>query len=149
MEVKDVLNLGLINTKLSVNNKEEALKKMIKMFEKEGYLKDKERFLEDVYFREEQGQTGIGNYIAIPHGKSSFVNKPGVAIGINDKEIEWETLDDKGVRVIILFAVVDDIDASNEHLKLLAMFARKLGKEEVVKKLLNSKTSQEVIEAFS
>ena len=50
---------------------------------------------------EAEGQTGIGNYLAIPHGKSAYV-KIGVAIGINSTEIPWESLDDNGVKGIIL-----------------------------------------------
>lgn len=111
-------------------------------------INDIDGFVSDVYKREEQGQTGIGNFVAIPHGKSKFVNKPSVVIGINEKEIPWESLDGKGVRVVVLFAVGNDDMAAKEHLKLLSIFARKLGNDDVIKNLINSENKDDVIEAF-
>lgn len=95
-----------------------------------------------------EGQTGIGGYIAIPHSKSKHVKKIGVAIGINKKEIPWEILDGKGVKVVILFAVGDDKESARDHLKLLSLFAKKLGREEVVSRLLDAKDTSDVIAAF-
>lgn len=76
-------------------DKEDALKKMIKMLLDAGYIDDAEGFYEDVLLRESQGITGIGNYIAIPHGKSSFVSKVGISIAKLNNEIQWETNDGK------------------------------------------------------
>lgn len=94
------------------------------------------------------GQTGIGNYIAIPHGNSDAVQKIGVAIGITQQEIPWETLDGKGVKGIILFAVGKENDGAQTHLKLLSLFARKLGNDEVIEKMLQSKNAEDVKEAL-
>ncbi|HGW6230632.1 TPA: PTS sugar transporter subunit IIA, partial [Enterococcus faecalis] len=96
-----------------------------------------------------EGQTGIGNYLAIPHGKSAYVKKIGVAIGINSTEIPWESLDDNGVKGIILFAVGNDHKETTSHLKLLSLFARKLGNDEVVREFLQSKSPEDVVKAFS
>ncbi len=104
--------------------------------------------MKDVYEREAVGQTGIGNYIAIPHGKSAYVKEIGVAIGVLNEEIPWETLDGKGVKGIILFAVGDDTEGAQQHLKLLSLFARKLGNDEVTAALLKAKEPQQVIEVF-
>lgn len=149
MEAKDALQLNLIKTSLKVNSKDEALKELAELMFADGKIRDVDGFLKDVYEREAVGQTGIGNFIAIPHGKSSFVKEPAVAVGIIDKELEWETLDDRGVKVVILFAVGDDAEAAKEHLKLLSLFARKLGNDEVVSKLIASKEPKDVILAFS
>jgi len=104
--------------------------------------------VKDIYLREAQGQTGIGNYIAIPHGKSAYVKKVGVAIGVTENEIPWETLDGKGVKGIILFAVGDDTEGAQKHLKLLSLFARKLGNDEVVERLIAAREIDEVVAAF-
>ena len=61
-------------------------------------------FIKALYLREEEGITGIGEGIAIPHGKSSVVAKTAIAIGRNLDGIEWETFDDKPVRVVIMLA---------------------------------------------
>ena len=68
--------------------------------------------------------------------------------GVLKQEIPWETLDGKGVKGIILFAVGDDTEGAQKHLKLLSLFARKLGNDEVTAALLKAKEPQQVIEAF-
>ena len=123
----------------------EAFQKMSHILLKEDYISDIENFIRDLYVREAEGQTGIGNFYCIPHSKSPFVKKIGVAIAINQTEIPWETLDGKGVKVIVMFAVGDDNEDVKEHLKLLSLFARKLGNDSVVENLINSKTVDDVI----
>ncbi|MTD38702.1 PTS fructose transporter subunit IIA [Erwinia sp. CPCC 100877] len=149
MEVKEIVDLKTVKTNMHAKTKDEALRELANQLFINGYITEVEGFVKDVYVREAQGQTGIGNYIAIPHGKSSFVNKVGVAIGINQEEIPWETLDGNGVKGIILFAVGDDNAGATSHLKLLAMFAKKLGKDEVVNHLLEATKPEEVVEAFA
>lgn len=149
MEAKDALELNLIKTSLKANNKDEALKELAELMLADEKIEDVDGFLKDVYEREAVGQTGIGNFIAIPHGKSKFVKKPAVAVGITDKELEWETLDDRGVKVVILFAVGADADAAKEHLRILSLFARKLGNDKVVSKLISANEPKDVILAFS
>ena len=131
------------------NSKEEALIDLANLLLENEYITDIEGFMKDIYDREAEGQTGIGNYIAIPHGKSDFVQKLGVAIGISEEEIPWETLDGNGVKGIILFAVGNDNEGAQNHLKLLSLFARKLGNDEVIKKLLHASKREEAKEAFS
>ncbi len=146
--VQDVIDSKTVVTHMKACNKKEALQKMADALMEAGYLKDEDKYLKDVYIRENEGSTGIGGYIAIPHGKSAGVEKIGLAIATLDEEIEWETLDDKGVRVIVLFAVGDDDRGAKEHLKLLSLFARKLGREEVIAALLEADTSADVQKAF-
>jgi len=108
MEVKDIIDLKTVKTNMNVNTKEEALKELANLLLENGNISEEKGFIKDIYDREAEGQTGIGNYLAIPHGKSAYVKKIGVAIGINSTEIPWESLDDNGVKGIILFAVGND-----------------------------------------
>lgn len=149
MEVTEVLNRKTIVTHLDVNNKAEALEKMAELFAEAGNVNDKEQYVKDVYAREAIGETGIGNHIAIPHGKSKAVVTPGVAIAVLDHEIEWESLDDTGAKVIILFAVGADNEAAEEHLRMLAAFSKSLGNDAVTNRLFEADTVDDVIEAFS
>ena len=149
MEVKNIVDLKTIKTNMQAKTKDEVLKELTELLLKNEYITDVDGFMKDIYAREAEGQTGIGGYIAIPHGKSNFVKKIGVAIGIIEEEIPWETLDGKGVKAIILFAVGNDNEGAQNHLKLLSLFARKLGNDEVVEKLLQSKKAEDVKEAFS
>lgn len=86
--------------------------------------------------------------MAIPHGKSPSVSKVGIAIVKLQNEIEWETNDGRGVRVIFLFAVGTDNENAMQHLKLLAQVAGKLGNDEVVEKLLNAGSVEEIKTIF-
>lgn len=146
--VTSVIDERTVLTHLKADNKVEALTQLAEALNLAGYLSDTEGYLKDVYIREKEGATGIGNYIAIPHGKSDGVSKIGVAIGILDHEIEWESLDDHGVKVIILFAVGSDTEGAKEHLKLLSLFARKLGRDSVIEALLTANNPEDVKEAF-
>ncbi|MGT2832684.1 PTS sugar transporter subunit IIA [Streptococcus halotolerans] len=148
MQVVDAIDSNLVVTELDVSTKDEMLEVLIETLKVNGYVNDSDGFLKDVYEREAEGQTGIGNFVAIPHGKSFFVDKVGVAIGINRKDIPWESLDNNGVKVVILFAIGNDTEGAQEHLKLLSLFARKLGNDEVINHLVNSKTVDDVINAF-
>ncbi|MDL5039654.1 fructose PTS transporter subunit IIA [Heyndrickxia coagulans] len=148
MEVKDIVDLNTIKTNMSAKSKEEAIQQLAEVLLQNEYITDIQDFLDDIYAREAVGQTGIGNYIAIPHGKSDSVNKIGVAIGINQNEIPWESLDGHGVKGIILFAVGNDNEGAQTHLKLLSLFARKLGNDEVIEKMLQSETAVDVKEAL-
>ena len=148
MDVINIIDPKIVDTRLNVNNKSEVVTKLAQDLFPNGYIDDVSASVDDVYLRELEGQTGIGGYIAIPHSKSKHVKKIGVAIGINKKEIPWETLDGKGVKVVILFAVGDDKESARDHLKLLSLFAKKLGREEVVSRLLDAKDTSDVIAAF-
>lgn len=148
MEVKDIVDINTIKTNINVKSKEEALQELAEVLLQNEYITDIKAFLKDIYAREAVGQTGIGNYIAIPHGNSHSVKKIGVAIGITQEEIPWETLDGKGVKGIILFAVGKENGGAQQHLKLLSLFARKLGNDEIVEKILQSKGAEGVKDAL-
>ena len=114
-----------------------------------GYIADVDSYIEDIYLRESQGQTGIGHYVAIPHGKSDSVTQVGIAIGKVQDEIEWETLDGKGVKLIFLFAVGNDNENAKTHLRLLAEVARTLGNDDAVEALLNAGTVEDLKAVFA
>lgn len=146
--VLDVIDAETVLTHLQAHDKAEALSMMADSLEEAGYLQDKETYLRDVYQREAEGVTGIGGYIAIPHGKSAGVKRIGVSIAVLDEEIPWESLDGQGVKGIILFAVGNDDRGAKSHLKLLSLFARKLGRDTVVHDLLTADSAADVRKAF-
>ena len=145
MEFTEILNPKTIVTHLKADNKAEALEALADLFVRTGTVKDKETYLKDVYVRERIGETGIGNHIAIPHGRSESVVRPGAAIAVLDHEIEWESLDDTGAKVVILFAVGTDNAAAEDHLRLLAMFSKRLGNDAVVSKLMDADAVEDVM----
>ncbi|KRM84028.1 PTS sugar transporter subunit IIA [Liquorilactobacillus vini] len=146
--LENFLDKKTIIVNLAANTKDEVIKELAKRFYDEGYINSIDEFVAAVYEREKEGVTGIGNHVAIPHGKSSTVRENGVSIAILNHEIEWESLDDTGAKVVVLFDVGDGSNGSKEHLKMLSIFARKLGKKKVINSLLKAKTVDDVIDAF-
>ena len=148
MTVSDVLKSDRIALHLKSDTKESALKELTELLYKSGALTDKDAFLNDVLTRESISTTGIGNGIAIPHGKSANVLETTVAIGRCEKELEWESVDDKPVNFIVLLAVNEN-DRTGGHVKLLSQMARKLASEETCKRLVDAKTAEEITSIFS
>jgi PTS system fructose-specific IIA component len=148
MNVKDVLDERVIDLEMKATNKHDAIVHLAGKLKDAGYIADVDEFVEDIYLRESMGQTGIGNYIAIPHGKSDSVTQVGIAVGKMEDEIEWETIDDNGVKMIFLFAVGNDNENAMTHLRLLAEVARNLGNDESVQALLAARTVNELRAVF-
>jgi len=148
MNVREVLDERVIDLQMKANNKKEAITYLAGKLKDAGYIADVEEYINDIYVRESQGQTGIGNYVAIPHGKSDSVTQVGIAIGKMEKEIEWETLDGNGVKLIFLFAVGNDNENAKTHLRLLAEIARNLGNDEAVHALLKAESVEDLKAVF-
>ena len=147
--LNDVLDRNTILTNLNANAKDDVIDALAQRLREHGYIASVDAFVDAVHEREKEGATGIGNHVAIPHGRSETVNKNGVAIAVLDREIEWESLDDTGAKVVVLFTVGASGDGANEHLRLLSLFARKMAKQEVIDALLKAGTIDEVIDCFA
>lgn len=148
MNINEILDDNLIIESLEANSKIDALNKMSENLLKNDYISDKKSFLNDVLHREELGTTGIGNYIAIPHGQSDYVKKTTISIAKLVNEVEWETLDDNNVKVIVLFVVKNGKDFSDNHLKLLSEVASTLANNDILKKLLSATNKNDIKECF-
>ncbi|MBS4535641.1 PTS sugar transporter subunit IIA [Clostridium sp. D2Q-14] len=148
MDLSKVIKEERINLNLNAKSKDEVINELTDLLVETGSVANKEGFLKDVYAREEIGETGMGGYIAIPHGKSAHVAKTAIAIGRTYEEIEWGSLDGKGVKLIILFAVPEE-DKTSVHVKLLAQVASILGDEEKCQELLTVKSTEDILEIMS
>ena len=148
MNVSEVLKKENIVTKLDAKTKEEALSALVDVLCASGNIKSRDEFLKDVLDREAVSTTGIGNGIAIPHGKSTNVSETTVAVGRLLSPVEWKSVDDAPVEFVVLLAVNDN-DKTGVHVKILSEMARKLASEENCKKLLNAKDADEIISIFS
>ncbi|MGG5318030.1 PTS sugar transporter subunit IIA [Enterococcus sp. AZ072] len=122
IELSKVIHQELMVVGTKAKSKAEIIEQLGRLLQEKGYVTSAEEYIKDVYLREEEGETGIGQGVAIPHGKSSAVKETTVAIAVLDQEIEWETLDGKGVKLIIMFAVKDS-DANTTHVLLLQQVA--------------------------
>lgn len=143
-----VINKKTIKLDMKATTKGEALEELTTLLYDAGAISDKKAFLDDVYYRESLGSTGIGNGIAIPHGKSKFVTRTSLALGRTSTDIEWESIDNKPIRFIILFAVADN-DKGSIHIRLLSQVASKLADDKVCSKLLKAGSPEEVYQIFA
>lgn len=148
MNINEILDDNLIIESLETSSKIDALNKMSENLLKYGYISDKKGFLDDVLHREDLGTTGIGNYIAIPHGQSDYVKKTTISIAKLVNEVERETLDDNNVKVIVLFVVKNGKDFSDNHLKLLSEVASSLANNELLNKLLSATSKNDIKDCF-
>lgn len=148
MVFNELIRPDRINLSLNAATQEEALLKLAGLLEATGVLTDKAEFLADVRKRELVSSTGIGNGVAIPHGKSTSVKETGLAIGRVKNGLDWETFDDIPVRLVVLLAVSDK-DKSSNHVRLLSQMARKLASEAVCQKLHEANSADEIVQILS
>ena len=146
LSIRSVLNEQRIDLHLKGQTKDEVLDEMVDLLFKDSVLSSKEQFLKDVYYREGEGITGIGDGIAIPHGKSDSVLHTAVAIGRSDHDLEWRSIDDKPVRLIIMLAI-KSVDKT-VHMKLLSNVATSLCQRDVIEQIFISEDKEEIIEVF-
>ncbi|MBF0748600.1 PTS sugar transporter subunit IIA [Mammaliicoccus lentus] len=143
INLKKIINKDLMIINSQATDKDTILKELCLLLQEKQYINDYQSFLNDIYLREKEGVTGIGDGIAIPHGKSISVYETTVAIAVLKDEIEWETLDDQDVKVVILFAV-KDTDATTTHIVLLQKVATLLARETFIKQLKNIENKEEL-----
>lgn len=144
--LNQVLNEELILLDENAETKEEVIDRIIDLLYSKGKILSKEKFKQAVYEREAAGKTGLGDGIAIPHGKSGAAIGASAVILRTKGLIQWESLDGEPVNLIILFAVNDDEKAA--LVKFLAVMARALCNTDVVKTLKSSFSPVEIIKAF-
>lgn len=148
MELEDrlrkILDEKTIVLNLDADTKEEAIVKLADVLYKNDKLISREVYISDVLERENHCTTGIGNGIAIPHGKSEGVKDTGIAVGRLSKPIDWDSLDEKPVSMIFLLSVRSE-DAKEEHLRILSSIATVLMEDKVITKLLEAGSSKEII----
>ena len=147
IDLSKIISKDLLIVDSVSKSKQEVLLELAKLLEKKEYITNAVNFLDDVYLRESEGITGIGNGIAIPHGKSKAVKKTTVAIAVLKNEINWETLDEKGVKVVILFAV-QDTDATTTHILLLQQVAILLANDNFLDSLKEVSSIDQLYEIF-
>ena len=143
MKITDLLNKNAIQLNGSFKNKEEAIDRLIELMTSNGNISDKEKYRQVVLKREEEGTTGIGEGIAIPHGKTNAVTKPGLSAIIVPNGVEFNSLDGKPAKILFLIAAPDSKD--NVHLDVLSRLSTLLMDTEFKNTLLDAKTPEEFL----
>lgn len=143
MKIRDLLAVESIDLNGKVNGKNEALDAMVALMAKSGKINDVEKYRKGVYAREEEGTTGIGEGIAIPHCKSDAVSKPGLAAMVIKDGVDFDALDGGKVDLIFLIAAPNTED--NVHLDVLSKLSVLLMDENFTSGLRNAKTVEEFL----
>lgn len=143
MRITDLLDARSICLEGAPASKKEALDQMVDLMVKSGKIKDVEAYRKTVYAREEEGTTGIGEGIAIPHGKGDSVIKPGLAAMVVKNGVEFDSLDGQPVHLMFLIAAPNTKD--NIHLDVLSKLSTLLMDETFASNLKNAKTVKEFL----
>lgn len=144
MKITELLDRRSILLNGAPASKKDALDQMIALMVKSGKIRDEEAYRQEVYRREEEGTTGIGEGIAIPHGKCDAVIKPGLAAMVIPNGVDFDSLDGQPVHLIFLIAAPNTKD--NIHLDVLSKLSMLLMDEKFVENLKNAKTVDEFLE---
>lgn len=147
MDITDLLKEEHILLDLDVKSIEDCIEKLSEPMVKTGVILDVNRYKETVLNREKEGSTGVGFGIAIPHGKSSAVSKPGLAFAKLTNPVEWNSLDGDPVTEVFLIAVPEE-QAGDAHLKILAAISRKLIHEEFRQQLQTANNPSDILKAL-
>ena len=141
MRITELLDKRSIRIDGAPKSKNEALDQMVELMAKSGKINDLEAYRQEVYRREEEGTTGVGEGIAIPHGKGAFVDKPGLAAMVVKDGVDYDSLDGEPVHLIFLIAAPKTKD--NVHLDVLSKLSVLLMDENFSRALQSAKSPEE------
>lgn len=144
MRITDLLDKNSISLNAAPADKKETLDLAVELMAKSGKLSDVEKYREQVYAREEESTTGIGEGIAIPHGKCDAVKAPGLAAMVIKNGVEYESLDGESVTLLFLIAAPNTKD--NVHLDVLSKLSVMLMDENFTTSLRNAKSVDEFLQ---
>lgn len=144
MRITDLLDKRSISLNGAPKSKEEALDQVVALMAESGKINDEEAYRKQVYAREEESTTGIGEGIAIPHGKCDAVDRPGLAAMVVKDGVDFDALDGEPVTLIFLIAAPNTED--NVHLDVLSKLSVLMMDEEFSDSLRNAKSPDEFLE---
>lgn len=144
MRITDLLDRRSVSLSAAPKSKSEALDMAVDLMVKSEKISDREAYRKQVYAREQESTTGIGEGIAIPHGKCDAVQKPGLAAMVVKNGVEFEALDDEPVTLLFLIAAPNTED--NIHLDVLSKLSVMLMDEEFTASLRNAQSVDEFME---
>lgn len=143
MKLKDILSEDQIIIPLKSHSKEDVIKEMVDYLYENKKIEDRNKILKAILDREKVMSTGVGDRVAIPHGKAEGIKEIVALFGIAEKDIDFHSIDSKPVRLI--FMLVGPPDKTGPHLKALSRISRLMHNQEFRDRLLNSHSAKEVM----
>ncbi len=142
--ITKLINQHLIALDLKATTKEEVFLELIDVLHAQGRISDKQQFLADIKAREELGNTGFEEGVALPHAKSSAVIEPAVAIGVSKAGVEYGAED--GLPSKLFFMIASPDGGDNHHIEVLAELSSKLIEDGFIERFFAAKSNQEALE---
>lgn len=143
MRITDLLSKDGIELNVNAKDKNDIIDKMTKLMLKTGKIKNLNEYKELVLKREEEGSTGVGEGIAIPHGKGECVTEPGLVAMVVPNGVEYDSLDGKPVNLLFMIAAPNTSD--NVHLDVLSRLSTMLMDVDFKNKLISAKSKEEFL----
>ncbi len=147
MRITDLLDKRSISLNGAPKTKQEALDQAIALMKDSDKINDQEAYRKQVYKREEEGTTGIGMGIAIPHGKCNAVDRPGLAAMVIKDGVDFDSLDGEPVDLLFLIAAPDTED--NIHLEVLSKLSMMLMDDNFTQSLKNASSADEFMDIIN
>ena len=146
MRISDILTEDLIVTGLEGDSKDDIIEKMVDLVGTSPKVLDIDKVRKAIFERERIMSTGVGNGFAIPHGKTDAVSDIVAGFAVTERPIDYESLDEKPVRLVFLLVGKDNL--VGPHIKLLSRISRLMNKEEFRRKLLEQHSPADILELF-
>lgn len=143
VKLSSLLKEKYIDLDLKESDKKKILAELVGLLAQSKQLKDKNSFLKQILKREKLGSTGIGNGVAIPHGKSDKVKDFVIAFARNNRGVDFGALD--GEKTYIFFILASPEDNVGSHLKILADIAYLVKDKFIVERLKQARDKKEVL----
>ena len=147
MRITDLLSEKAIELNVKAKDKNDIINKIAELMLKTGRITDVNEYKELVFKREEEGSTGVGEGIAIPHGKGNCVTEPGLVAMVVPEGVEYNALDGKPVNLLFMIAAPDT--NSNVHLDVLSRLSTMLMDADFKNKLISAKSKKEFLEIIN
>lgn len=141
--ITDLINRQLICLDLKASTKQEVFEELIDLLAKDNRIKDKQKFLTDIQAREEIGNTGFEDGVALPHAKSTAVSQPAVAIGISRSGIEYGAEDGQPSKLFFMIASPDN--GADHHIEVLAELSSKLIEQGFIEQFMQASSEQQAL----
>lgn len=142
MKITDILDKNSIIEQLTSRDKKGVLEELVSVLVEHGKLADKEKTVQVLLERERLGSTGIGDGIAIPHGKLQEIHDIICSFGLNKEGIDFQSTDEKPSHLFFLLLAPED--SAGEHLQALARLSRILKEATFRKRLMEAKSREEM-----
>ena len=138
----DLYSEKLIVVNMEADSKDSAIEQLIRMLEKDNRINSLSEFRDSIYERENESTTEVGEYTAIPHGRSETVNENSVCIATLKKPVMWNFETKEEIDIIFMLAVKKD--STDTHIEILSELASKIMEEDFILNIKNAHNKNEI-----